>query len=106
MCRPTCTTSPFHSLPEIPGVPGYRVVHGAWMDEEEYRVTGWHSRGTYQTAKGETEHIWVAPLGGHILWAQQSWQRREQRITAAQTRRQADDEWSDNVVSMIEGRDR
>ena len=104
MCRTTCTTPEWRALPPIPNVPGVRAVHGMWMTEEEYRVSGWHSRGTYTSAKGETEHLWIAPLGGLIEWGRREAQRREQRITTAQGRRAADDEWSDNVVAMIDAR--
>ena len=100
MCRPYCTTPDYRSLPK--GNLGLPVIHGLPMTEEEYRVTGWHSRGTYVTGKGTTEHLWIAPMGGHILWAQRTWQEREQRISAAQTRRQRDDEYSDSITSMVE----
>jgi hypothetical protein len=106
MCRPYCTTPDFLSLPEIPGVPGHRVVHGIWMTEEEYRVTGWHSRGDHPTPLGTTEHAWTAPIEGHIEWSRVARQSRESGITERAQRRAADDEWSDNVVSMIEGRQR
>lgn len=101
MCRPNCTTPEWRTLPPIPGVPDRRPVHGMWMTEEEYRVSGWHSRGTYVSGKGVTEHLWVAPIGGLIEWSRREWQRRE----AGFQKRQADQEWSDNVVSMIEARD-
>lgn len=101
MCRPSCFAPDFHALPEVPGMPGRRHVHGLPMTEEEYRVTGWHSRGTYPTALGTTEHLWIAPLGGHIEWARRTWQEREQRIAAAQTRREADDEWSESIERSI-----
>lgn len=105
MCRPYCTTPDFRSLPRIPNLPPHinvREVHGVWMTEEEYRVTGWHSRGTYTSGKGVTEHLWIAPMGGHILWAQQTWRNREQNIAAAQQRRANDDEYSAAVVAQIE----
>lgn len=101
MCRSSCTTPDWRSLPEVPNVPRVRSVHGMWMTEEEYRVSGWHSRGTYVSAKGITEHLWIAPLGGLIEWSRREWQRRE----AGFQKRQADQEWSDNVVSMIEARE-
>lgn len=100
MCRPHCTTPEWRTLPTVPGVPDRRPVHGMWMTEEEYRVSGWHSRGTYVSGKGVTEHLWIAPLGGLIEWSRREWQRRE----AGFQKRQADQEWSDNVVSMIEAR--
>lgn len=103
MCRPTCTTPDFYSLPRIPNLPAkenLRSVHGMWMTEEEYRVSGWHSRGTYVSGRGVTEHLWIAPLGGLMEWSRREWQRRE----AGFQRRQADNEWSDNVVAMIEER--
>jgi hypothetical protein len=65
-----------------------------WISEEEYRVTGWHSRGTYPTDKGTTEHIWIAPVSGHMAWDKIERDRREVRIAAAQNRRAADDEYS------------
>ena len=102
MCRPHCTWPNYYALPEVPGVPGVRAVHGVWMTEEEYRVTGWHSRGSYTTAKGTTEHLWIAPLGGHMEWARLTWQRREQGFAAARERRQSEDEYSASVAQMIE----
>ena len=106
MCRPNCTTPDFQSLPRITGVdPAYRDVHGVWMTEEEYRVTGWHSRGTYVSGKGTTEHMWIAPLGGHMEWARITYQRREQRISAAVTRRDRDEEYSAAVLADIDRRD-
>lgn len=97
MCRASCTTPDFFSLPPIPGMDGRRSVHGMPMTEEEYRITGWHSRGTYPTALGTTEQLWIAPLSGLIEWSRRTWQEREQRIAAAQTRREADDEWSESI---------
>ena len=116
MCRPNCTTPDFQSLPRITGVhPQFREVHGVWMTEEEYRVTGWHSRGTYPVSgKGTDAHIsgsgtdahqWIAPLGGHIEWARITYQRREQRISAAVTRRDRDEEYSAAVLADIDRRD-
>jgi len=105
MCRPSCTQPDFQSLPPIPGVdPQFREVHGVWMTEEEYRVTGWHSRGTYPVG-ARNEHMWIAPLGGHIEWARITYQRREQRISAAVTRRERDEEYSAAVLADIDRRD-
>lgn len=105
MCRPYCTTPDFRSLPTIPGGdPRFRSVHGIWMTEDEYRITGWHSRGTYETARGTKDHLWVAPLSGHIEWARRTHQEREQRIGAAQARREADDAYSAAVLADIERR--
>lgn len=102
MCRPYCFTPDFHGLPEVPGMPGRRHVHGIPMTEEEYRIIGWHSRGTYPTDRGTTEHQWIAPLSGHMAWAQKTYRDREQRIAEAQNRRQADDEYSAAVAADIE----
>lgn len=104
MCRPSCTWPQWHELPkETFGLPN---VHGIPMGEEEYRVCGWHSRGTYPSAKGTTEHQWIASLDRLQEWGRREWRDREQRIAAAQTRRAAEDEYSDGLVASIEERHR
>jgi hypothetical protein len=100
MCREHCIWPDWHSLPKGPA--GLPIVHGLPMDLAEYQGTGWHSRGTYVSGLGVTEHQWIAPLSGHIAWSRRQRDERERRIGEAQARRAADDEWSDNVVSMIE----
>jgi hypothetical protein len=100
MCRPSCIWPQWHDLPkERFGLP---VVHGIPMDEDEYRISGWHSRGTYPSAKGTNEHQWIAPTDRLQEWSRREWRMREDRIAAAQTRRAAEDDYSDQVVAGIE----
>jgi hypothetical protein len=100
MCRASCTWPEWRSLPKGPA--GLPIVHGLPMTEDEYREGGWHSRGTYTTALGTEEHEWVAPLDRLQEAGRREHQRRERRIAEARTRREADDEWSAHVASMIE----
>ena len=100
MCRSSCTTPDYRTLPK--GPTGLPTVHGLPMTEEEYRVTGWHSRGSHTTDSGTTEQHWIAPMTGHIAWGRLERQRREQRIAGAVARREADDEWSDHIASLVE----
>lgn len=99
MCRETCTVPDWHELPKGPS--GLPFVHGMPMTEEEYLVTGWHSRGTYSVA-GATEYEWIAPLAGHQAWAR----RQHERVVASRTRREADEEWSRHIESMVEAHNR
>jgi hypothetical protein len=82
---------PFISLPEVQE--GLRLVGTSIMDEEQYRVEGWHlsSRG-----------YWVARLDGLREYGRIRQERRELRIAAARARREADDAWSREIERQIE----
>ena len=102
MCRASCIWPEWSDLPKGPA--GLPIVHGIPMAEEEYRVSGWHSRGEYQSGRGVTEQLWIAPLDRLIEWGRRERRARDERIAAAQARREADDEYSAQVAASIDER--
>jgi hypothetical protein len=84
-------------------MPDHRLVDGVWMTREEYDVCGWHIVRTYETVGG-TVHYWRATLEGLRRYGQLVAQRRSDRIAAAITRREADDEFSEHVESILDAK--
>ena len=82
----------FKTLPEVVGSQTHRWVGTTMMDEERYRLEGWHlHRGA-----------WVARLPGLLEYGRLIYDRREARFAEARARREADDAWSAEVERMVD----
>jgi hypothetical protein len=106
----------FRTLPEVVGRPGVRWVGTMVMAEDQYRAEGWHHSGP-RSAPSEssygvahpvhgtiTVHYWRATLEGLRGYGRLVAQRRSDRIAAAITRREADDEFSEHVESILDAK--
>lgn len=80
----------FQELPDVGN--GYRLMGSTVIDEEQFRVEGWH------LVAGQ----WTARLEGLHRYAQLRRQRKAERKAAWQTRQESDEEWSSHVSSLIE----
>lgn len=86
-------TPDFRTLQADPSRPDLRLVGTTWMDEEQYRVEGWH-----QPKPG----YWVARLQGLQEYGRLIHDRREARFAQARARREADDDWSRHVEEIVD----
>ena len=87
------TTPPFADLPPS-SEPHLRWCGSSLMDEEQYRMEGWHVAGSGQ---------WRASLRGMQEYAELRSRRRAERKAAWRAREEADDEWSGYVTGLVEG---
>ena len=94
----------FRTLPELPGHPSFRWVGSCYMEQEQYDTELWHIVKSYERDDGSTGHYWSARLSGLQRYSRLVAERRERRITASRTRREADDEWSSHVASLLDNR--
>jgi hypothetical protein len=93
---------PFNTLEPLAGHPELREVNGSWMSEAQYTAEGWFVIREYTRDDGKTVRYWACSLEGIRKYGQMKQQRR----SAWQARRDAEDEYSDSITELIEQRDK
>ncbi len=97
--------TPFHQLPDS-GVDGYRFVNGAFMDKEEYDLCDYRLELSYiAIPSGKLVELYRPSLAGLERYSRLKAERKHDRMVAAVTKRQADDEYSDSIQDLIDKRD-
>ena len=93
------TRPDFATLEALPGNPDYRMVHGSWMNREEYDMCGWHVSGEY-VENGKTQRYWRAELAGMQRYGALLRQRKAERREAWQEREAEEDEFTAYVNAI------
>lgn len=85
-------------LPVIEGRPNTRLVNGTAMTREDYEVWDWRVLGTYVTDDGKSVQAWGVTYAG----IEAANRRTRERKVAARVRREADDEYSNQLIADME----
>jgi hypothetical protein len=97
---------PFNTLEPLAGHPELREVNGTWMLEAQYIEEKWHVVREYRTDDGKPGRYWACSIKGIQDYGQKLRERKEERRSSWQARRDAEDEYSDSITELIEQRDK